>query len=57
MYKNRIPCLSPKSIAVNFVENDSVYIHGKKLMVTGKEGNIIRAYNVCGFINRHERKM
>jgi hypothetical protein len=39
-----------RAVAVNFVENDSVYIHGKKLMVTGKEGNqIIRAYTNVRF--------
>jgi lipopolysaccharide export system protein LptA len=27
----------------------TVYIHGKKLMVTGKEGNRIRAYNEVRF--------
>jgi lipopolysaccharide export system protein LptA len=38
--------VTKRALAVNFVENDSVYIHGKKLMVTGKEGDrIIRAYN------------
>jgi hypothetical protein len=37
-------------VAVNFVQNDSVYIHGKRLMVTGKENNrIIRAYNNVRF--------
>jgi lipopolysaccharide export system protein LptA len=42
--------VTKRAIAVNFVENDSVYIHGKKLMVTGKEGDrIIRAYNNVRF--------
>jgi hypothetical protein len=38
-----------RAVAVNFVENDSVYIHGKKMMVTGKEEIIIRAYNEVRF--------
>jgi len=39
-----------RAVAVNFVDNDSVYIHGKKLMVTGKEGDrIIRAFNNVRF--------
>ncbi len=42
--------VTKRALAVNFVENDSVYIHGKKLMVTGKEGNrIIRAFNNVRF--------
>jgi hypothetical protein len=42
MYKNRIPCLSPKS-SRKLCRKWLVYIHGKKLMVTGKEGNRIIA--------------
>ena len=42
--------VTKRAVAINFVENDSVYIHGKKLMVTGKEGNrIIRAFNNVRF--------
>ena len=42
--------VTKRAVAVNFVENDSVYIHGKKLMVTGKENNrIIRAFNNVRF--------
>ena len=42
--------VTKRAVAVNFVENDSVYIHGKKLMVTGKEDNrIIRAFNNVRF--------
>lgn len=42
--------VTKRAVAVNFVENDSVYIHGKKMMVTGKEGNrIIRAFNNVRF--------
>ncbi len=46
LYKNKDSVfVTKRALAVNFVENDSVYIHGKKLMVTGKEGNrIIRAF-------------
>ena len=51
IYKNQDSMfVTKRAVAVNFVENDSVYIHGKKLMVTGKEGNrIIRAYNNVRF--------
>ena len=42
--------VTKRALAVNFVDNDSVYIHGKKLMVTGKEDNrIIRAFNNVRF--------
>ena len=42
--------VTKRAVAVNFVDNDSVYIHGKKLMVTGKEDNrIIRAFNNVRF--------
>lgn len=42
--------VTKRAVAINFVQNDSVYIHGKKLMVTGKEGNrIIRAFNNVRF--------
>lgn len=42
--------VTKRAVAINFVENDSVYIHGKKLMITGKEGNrIIRAFNNVRF--------
>ncbi|WP_264563683.1 OstA-like protein [Flavobacterium sp. N3904] len=42
--------VTKRALAVNFVDNDSVYIHGKKLMVTGKEGDrIIRAFNNVRF--------
>ena len=51
MYKKQDSVfVTKRALAVNFVENDSVYIHGKKLMVTGKEGNrIIRAFNNVRF--------
>ncbi|WP_121325726.1 MULTISPECIES: OstA-like protein [unclassified Flavobacterium] len=42
--------VTKRAVAINLVENDSVYIHGKKLMVTGKEGErIIRAFNNVRF--------
>ncbi|MDI1255144.1 MAG: OstA-like protein [Flavobacterium sp.] len=38
------------AVAINLVENDSVYIHGKILMVTGKPDNrIIRAFKNARF--------
>jgi lipopolysaccharide export system protein LptA len=51
LYKNKDSMfVTKRAVAVNFVENDSVYIHGKKLMVTGPEGNrIIRAFNNVRF--------
>ena len=42
--------VTKRAVAINFVENDSVYIHGKKLLVTGKEGErILRAFNNVRF--------
>ncbi len=42
--------VTKRAVAINFVENDSIYIHGKKLLVTGKEDNrIIRAFNNVRF--------
>lgn len=39
-----------RAVAINLVENDSVFIHGKILMVTGKpENRIIRAYKNARF--------
>jgi lipopolysaccharide assembly outer membrane protein LptD (OstA) len=54
MYKKKDSLfLTKRAVAINFVENDSVYIHGKKLMVTGKEGNrIIRAFNNVRFFKK-----
>lgn len=35
-----------RAVAINLVDKDSVYIHGKKLLITGKpKERIIRAYN------------
>ncbi|GIZ07498.1 OstA-like protein [Flavobacterium sp. UMI-01] len=51
MYKKKDSLfVTKRAVAINLVENDSVYIHGKKLMVTGPEGNrIIRAFNNVRF--------
>jgi lipopolysaccharide export system protein LptA len=51
LYKNQDSMyVTKRAVAINLVENDSVYIHGKKLMVTGKTGNrIIRAFNNVRF--------
>lgn len=51
IYKNQDSMfVTKRAVAVNFVENDSVYIHGTKLMVTGPEGNrIIRAFKNVRF--------
>jgi lipopolysaccharide assembly outer membrane protein LptD (OstA) len=45
--------VTKRAVAINLVENDSVYIHGKKLMVTGKPGNrIVRAFNNVRFYKK-----
>lgn len=45
--------ITKRAVAVNFVENDSVYIHGKRLLITGEKGNrIIRAYNNVRFYKK-----
>ena len=51
IYKNQDSMyVTKRAVAVNFVDNDSVYIHGKKLMVTGPEGDrIIRAFKNVRF--------
>jgi len=42
--------VTKKAVAINLVEKDSVYIHGKRLMITGKpENRIIRAFNNARF--------
>lgn len=42
--------VTKRAVAINLVENDSIYIHGKVLMVTGKADNrIIRAFNNVRF--------
>ncbi|MCG9792382.1 OstA-like protein [Flavobacterium algicola] len=51
MYKKKDSLfVTKRAVAINLVDNDSIYIHGKKLMVTGPEGNrIIRAFNNVRF--------
>lgn len=42
--------ITKRAVAVNLVENDSIYIHGDTLMVTGKpEHRIIRAFRKARF--------
>ncbi len=42
--------VTKRAVAINLVDKDSVYIHGKVLMVTGKPDNrIVRAYNNARF--------
>jgi lipopolysaccharide export system protein LptA len=42
--------VTKRAVAINLVDKDSVYIHGKILMVTGKpENRIIRAYKNARF--------
>ena len=37
--------VTKRAVAINLVDNDSVYIHGKKLLITGKpENRVIRAF-------------
>lgn len=37
--------VTKRAVAINLVDNDSVYIHGKKLLLTGKpENRVIRAW-------------
>ncbi|MBN9283105.1 MULTISPECIES: OstA-like protein [unclassified Flavobacterium] len=47
VYKNQDSMfITKRAIASSFVENDSVYIHAKKLMITGKQGErIIRGFS------------
>ena len=54
MYKKKDSLfVTKRAVAINLVEKDSVYIHGKKLMVTGPEGNrIIRAFNNVRFFKK-----
>ncbi len=38
--------VTKRAVAINLMEKDSVYIHGKKLLITGKPNErIVRAYN------------
>lgn len=42
--------ITKRAVAINLVDNDSIYIHGEILMVTGKPDNrIIRAFNDVKF--------
>lgn len=47
MYKNKDSMfITKKALVSTFVENDSVYIHAKRLLVTGKQGQrIVRGFN------------
>jgi lipopolysaccharide export system protein LptA len=51
VYKNKDSMyVTKRAVAVSLVENDSVYIHGKILMITGKEGQrVVRAFNNARF--------
>ncbi|AWI27333.1 OstA-like protein [Flavobacterium pallidum] len=42
--------VTKRAVAINILENDSVFIHGKRLLITGKpENRILRAYNNARF--------
>jgi lipopolysaccharide export system protein LptA len=42
--------VTKRAVAISLVENDSMYIHGKKMLITGKTGDrIIRAFNNVRF--------
>lgn len=42
--------VTKRAVAINLIEKDSVFIHAKKLMITGKEGNrIIRGFKNARF--------
>ena len=42
--------ITKRAVAVTLVENDSMYVHGKKMIVTGKPGErIVRAFNNVRF--------
>jgi lipopolysaccharide export system protein LptA len=42
--------VTKRAVAINLVDNDSIYIHGKKLLITGKpDSRIIRAFNNARF--------
>ncbi|WP_319800001.1 MULTISPECIES: OstA-like protein [Flavobacterium] len=47
MYKNKDSMfITKKALVSSFVENDSVYIHAKRLLVTGKPGErVVRGFN------------
>lgn len=42
--------ITKRAVAITLVENDSMYIHGKKMLITGKVGDrVIRAFNNVRF--------
>ena len=42
--------ITKRAIAISLIENDSMYIHGKKMLITGKTGDrTIRAFNNVRF--------
>jgi lipopolysaccharide export system protein LptA len=42
--------ITKRAVAISLVENDSMYIHGKKMLITGKTGDrILRAFNNVRF--------
>ncbi|MBU3682046.1 MAG: OstA-like protein [Flavobacterium sp.] len=45
--------VTKRAVAINLVENDSIYIHGKLLMVTGKPNErVVRAYRNARFFKK-----
>jgi lipopolysaccharide export system protein LptA len=45
--------VTKRAVAINLVENDSIYIHGKLLMVTGKPNErLVRAYPNARFFKK-----
>ena len=45
--------VTKRAVAINLVENDSIYIHGKLLMVTGKPNErVVRAYPNARFFKK-----
>lgn len=51
VYKNRDSLFITKhAVAVTLVENDSLYTHAKRIVITGKEGQrVVRGYNNARF--------
>ncbi|WP_445454164.1 OstA-like protein [Flavobacterium sp. 25HG05S-40] len=42
--------ITKRAVAITLVENDSMYVHGKKMLITGKTGErIVRAFNNVRF--------
>lgn len=45
--------ITKHAVAINLLEKDSVYIHAKKMLITGKENNrIIRGFNNARFFKK-----